>query len=119
MVDFYDFLHHVRIGSTQNVSAQANARSYQNQSNIKIVEDKVDSLALICQAMWELLEERGLSSEELAKKIEEIDLRDGEISGKISTVSHCPDCKRKLGKKLNQCFWCGSKIPENNYLGLK
>jgi len=119
MVNLFDFFHHFRINSTQSTSAQANARSYQNRSDLRIVEEKVDSLALICQAMWELLEERGFDSADLMKKIEEIDLRDGVVDGKMTRLSHCPECKHKLGKRHNQCFWCGASIPQNNFLAEK
>jgi len=119
MVNLFDFFHHFRINSTQSTSTQANARSYQNRSDLRIVEEKVDSLALICQAMWELLEERGFDSNDLIKKIEEIDLRDGVVDGKITKLTHCPECKHKLGKRHNECFWCGASIPQNNFLGEK
>ena len=118
MKSLFDIFQHFRVNSIQTTSSQANARSYQNSSDLRIVEEKVESLALICQAMWELLEEKGYSSADLLKKIEEIDLRDGQLNGKITKITHCPECKHKLGKRHNQCFWCGAKIPQNNFLGI-
>ena len=116
-MNLFDIFQHFRINSVQTTSSQAVARSYQNSSDLRIVEEKVESLALICQAMWELLEDKGYSSADLLKKIEEIDLRDGQLNGKITKITHCPECNHKLGKRHNQCFWCGAQIPQNNFLG--
>ena len=47
----------------------------------------IDTLALSCAAMWELLSEKlGVTEQELLAKIEEIDLRDGKLDGKIANV---------------------------------
>lgn len=94
---------------------QAKARFYQSRSDIKILEEKVESLALICQAMWELLKEKGYTKTDLMSKIEEIDSRDGMIDGTITKITHCPQCNHKLGKRRNKCFWCGAVIEENNF----
>ena len=47
------------------------------------LEARVDQLALLCQAMFELLQaSSGLTDDQLNKKILEIDARDGQADGR-------------------------------------
>ena len=63
------------------------------QTTVGQVEEKLESLALICRALFELLEEKtGLTEQELAKKIAEVDLRDGQAcaSKEIAKLADLP-----------------------------
>ena len=56
------------------------------------LEEKLDRLALISRAMFELLQESGgLSEGKLNAKIVEIDLRDGQKDGRMTPIAkRCP-----------------------------
>jgi hypothetical protein len=73
-----------------------------------------DTLALACQAMWELLRSQANSSDELmVRKMEEIDLRDGQADGRISPPPlECPRCARKNNAVRFGCLYCGTKLSE-------
>ena len=79
------------------------------QNGIDHVDERVSHLALLCRAMFELIQERtDISNEDLAKKMEEVDLRDGHADGKISTVvKKCSQCGRTISPKFNRCLYCG------------
>lgn len=81
------------------------------QATLGQLEERMDRLALICRAMFELLEERtGLTDQDLAKKIAEVDLRDGKADGRITaTAKPCPSCGSMMSPQFNRCLFCGHK----------
>ena len=80
---------------------------------VERLEHKINSLALACQALWELLKENtDLSEEVLAERMQQIDLRDGVADGKIThTVIECPKCGRKTTRRHAICMYCSESIP--------
>jgi len=80
-------------------------------SAVQRVDDRVEHLALLCQAMFELLQERtDLTGNDLAKKMEEIDLRDGKADGKITPeIRKCSQCGRTVSPKFGRCLYCGNQ----------
>ena len=78
-------------------------------ADLATLEQRFERLALACMAMWELLQERtDLGDEDLAERIREIDLRDGEADGKVTrTIQHCPKCDRTMSPRHNKCLYCG------------
>jgi predicted Zn-ribbon and HTH transcriptional regulator len=75
------------------------------------LEEKVDRLALVCRAMWELIRERnGLSEETLIDKVKEVDLLDGSLDGKVTIPPlKCSKCGRTVSKRHKRCIYCGSQ----------
>jgi hypothetical protein len=75
------------------------------------VEDKIDRLALICRAMFELLQEStGITEQMLAKRIAEVDIRDGKADGHMTPAPRqCPSCKSMISPRFNRCLFCGYK----------
>ena len=91
-----------------------NAVSKENSAlvtRVECLEDNIDRLTLITQALWELLQKKlGIEESELTLLIEEIDLRDGRLDGKISkTPQKCSKCNQSVSVKTNVCFYCGHK----------
>lgn len=82
-----------------------------NSSKIRSLEEKIDKLALICRAMWEILGTHAdISEDDLLKKVEEIDLRDGKLDGKLlQDAKRCRNCGRMLSKRHRTCLYCGTK----------
>ena len=77
------------------------------------LQRRLDRLSLGCQAMWELLRDRaGITEEELAQKILEVDLRDGKTDGRMSTqITDCPKCGANTNSKRTVCVMCGAPLP--------
>ena len=96
--------------TTERIKAVSRENS-QLISKIEYLEDDIDRLTLITQAMWELLREKvGIEESELTALIEEIDLRDGRLDGKITkTPQKCSKCTQSVSVKTNVCFYCGHK----------
>jgi hypothetical protein len=75
------------------------------------LEDKIDRLALICCALFELMQTtNGISEEQLRKTIREIDLRDGQEDGRVTPQpKKCPKCDATMSPKFRRCLFCGHK----------
>ena len=85
-----------------------------NQSvrTLEQLQRKVDRLALLTHGMWELVRERtGLTAEDLCKKCDEIDLRDGKRDGRVQPPpTTCSACNRKTSTRFGHCMTCGAKL---------
>jgi hypothetical protein len=83
------------------------------KSTIDRLERKLDQLALLSRAMYELLQEStGMTNEQLAAKVSEIDLRDGKADGKVTPPQRlCPQCDSMICATFNRCLFCGYEDP--------
>ena len=81
------------------------------QITVEQVEERVAHLALICRALFELLQEKtGVTQMELAAKITEVDLRDGKADGRMTPLpKKCPSCQSMMAPRFNRCLFCGYK----------
>ena len=77
---------------------------------VEALRGAVNKLMLINRALWEIIaEEKGLDDKYLMDKVNEIDLRDGTLDGKLVTaIMLCPSCGRTLFKGHDKCLYCGS-----------
>ena len=76
------------------------------------IDAKLDRSLLACEAMWTLLRDKlGMTDVDLLKRINEIDLSDGKLDGKVrrSAVS-CPSCGRTIARRFPKCMYCGQAI---------
>ena len=96
---------------SQEVSRASRQASTANDE-IRFVKADVEKLLMITEALWALLKDQhGYSDEELVKRIEEIDLRDGKLDGKVASApKECPSCKRAISKKRSACLYCGQEV---------
>jgi predicted Zn-ribbon and HTH transcriptional regulator len=102
-VDAYDAATSARKEAEQ---ARKSVDQYQKE-----LSEKIDRLALICRAMWELLRERSnITEEALLEKVREVDLLDGQLDGKATVPpKKCSQCGRTVSKRHMRCIYCGSE----------
>lgn len=109
------FHHHrttnININHRPTLSA-ANARSDASDAKLKVdqLEDEIERLLMITEAMWGILKEQlNYDDEELVRRVQEIDMRDGVLDGKVSKKEpkKCASCGRTVMKKRPQCMYCG------------
>ncbi|MFO7593516.1 MAG: zinc ribbon domain-containing protein [Pseudomonadota bacterium] len=103
----------LQIRSNSQSANEGRIKSRENTADIASLEEKIDALSLACHAMWEILQQKhGVTLTELESKIQELDLRDGKLDGKLDLrVKNCPDCGHKLSSRHRNCFYCGAPIP--------
>ncbi|NLX06811.1 MAG: hypothetical protein GXY33_16870 [Phycisphaerae bacterium] len=89
------------------------ARSKANRAaeHVRQLEERVDHLTLIAMAMWSLLREKtGLTDEELAQRVQDIDLQDGTLDGRVrkTDIVRCRHCDRPMSPRHIRCLYCGT-----------
>lgn len=90
------------------------------RTQVDQLEQKLDQLALTCQAMWEMVREHtDLTDSQILEKINEIDLRDGKADGRISPgVRECARCNRTLNARHSRCIYCGATAASEDVFDL-
>jgi hypothetical protein len=98
-----------RAASLARSAAVADGTHHSNR--IEDLNERVDRLVMIMRAMWALLEEQGMTAEQLMAKIEEIDLQDGVADGQVrADPAQCPSCQSKVAPGLRACQLCGTEV---------
>jgi len=83
------------------------------------LEKRLDRLTLACAAMWSMLKEQGHTEEQLLARMQELDLRDGTLDGKIADrAAVCPQCTRKSRADRPTCLYCGATLPPQAAFGI-
>lgn len=92
-------------------SNQALRRSQEASTDVRHLEERLDRLALVCEAMWALVRTRtDLTEEDLMDMVKQVDLLDGSLDGKAArTVKVCSACGRAMSKKHSRCLYCGAE----------
>ena len=77
--------------------------------DVQQLRERLDRLILICKASFELLQDTtGVSDRQLVERIVEIDLRDGNVDGKMTPQQkRCPSCGAGICAKFSRCLFCG------------
>ncbi|MHC4645520.1 MAG: hypothetical protein ACYTBJ_08455 [Planctomycetota bacterium] len=101
----------------QVAGAQAQATSAQSRAeslkyHIEDLEERLDQMALKCQALWEIVRDSsGFSDDDILQKINEIDLRDGVADAKITKGrQQCGNCGRTVSTRHSRCLYCGTIV---------
>jgi hypothetical protein len=73
------------------------------------IDQRVDQLLLVVQAMWTLLQEKtGVTDAELVARVTELDARDGSADGRVTKPPvACAKCGAAVARKFNRCLFCG------------
>jgi hypothetical protein len=96
--------------------AQADVREL--QSRVRVLEQQCERLNLAAMAMAEILRDRlGVTEKEIEAKLSEIDLRDGQLDGKVrpSPLS-CSKCQRPNAANRQRCLYCGDALTSTAFL---
>ena len=107
----YDLHQSSQIGISRQEAKDAARRANKAESLCEELMQRHEEMALVCQALLELVQERtGVTNEELEKKVLEVDLRDGKADGRMKAqVLECPTCGRNVSSIRPVCIFCGSK----------
>ena len=92
-----------------NAARNAESRVLNAQEEIRELRHQVERITLLNQALWELIREKaGLTDADLERMAQEIDMRDGQLDGKMGGRAFtCPTCHRVSNAKHYKCLYCG------------
>lgn len=112
---FHSFNYGPSFGEVANANSKATSAENKARTaefDVQQLANRIDSLALTCQAMWELLREKtDLTDEDLRQRMEEVDLRDGTADGRLKPVAvDCNECGRPVNSRRGTCLYCGHEM---------
>jgi hypothetical protein len=103
-----------RAASLARSAAVADGTRHTNR--IEDLDERIDELAFVLRGMWALLEDGGVTKEQLMSKLEELDMADGVADGRVTpTPVDCPSCAAKVAAGLTQCQYCGAEVPDADH----
>lgn len=103
-----------------NRAQSAGERASRTASDVRAQNDSiqfdVEKLFMITEALWELLKhQHGYTDDQLVQMIQDIDLRDGKLDGKVAKSAErptCDQCGRTIIKRQAKCLYCGAPAPQ-------
>jgi hypothetical protein len=113
MIDllFWELSQQRLVGKAVSQAETAAKRTIDLKAEARELRRLVNKLMLVTQALWEITAETNhLDNEMLIKKVNEVDLRDGKLDGKLKrAVKKCASCGRTLHRQHSKCLYCGSE----------
>jgi hypothetical protein len=103
-----------RVRAEQGAAEEAQvARTGSVRDEVWRLEDRLERLLLLTDALWELASERlGVTDADLAAKVREIDARSGAIDGhRPRLVRRCGACDAAVEHGRATCTFCGAEVP--------
>ena len=83
------------------------------KTDLRFVEQRLENLTLICEAMWQLLKQKhGYTDDDLMAEMAHLDLADGKADGMKSKpkARPCPHCGRTVSRRHTSCMYCGKLV---------
>ena len=120
LYDLWDLFQQGQIEHATTTAEYAKRDAAQNSARLHKevlrLEVKIDRLAIISQALWELVREKtDLSEKDIEARIADIDAHDGRIDGKITgRPATCPKCARPVHTRHRVCPYCGTAVSDGH-----
>jgi len=108
----YMYLSSAVTGGTSGSAAAAESAAGSASRKVNELAARCDQLVMVCEAMWTLLRDKlGVTDEELVTRVNDIDLSDGKLDGKVrKTAVSCPKCNRTIARRFPKCIYCGQPV---------
>ncbi len=102
-----------RSNRAQLAGARASRTAAEVRTQNETITYDVEKLFMITEALWTILKDQhGYTDENLGQMIQDIDLRDGKLDGRVAKQQNpsCPQCGRTLMGKHPVCLYCGTAV---------
>jgi len=108
-----------RSNRAQAAGARASRMASEVRAQNESMEYDIEKLFMITEAMWEILKyQHGYTDEQLVQMIQDIDLRDGKLNGKVASPAErpeCAQCGRTIIRRQARCLYCGAPAPSQPF----
>ena len=113
---FWEAQQSVGIAKAGSEASQAKSQAQQVEREMLYLSRRVERLSIACQALWELLREKTeMADDDIRSKMLEIDLRDGELDGKMTRHPlKCAACGQMGNSSRTTCLYCGADMPRDH-----
>lgn len=101
-------------------ATEAESAARRAEGALMRLEDTLQRQALIIRSLLEICARKQLFEEpEFRALVNEIDLRDGRLDGKLKPQSgprNCPECGKINGKHAVSCMYCSANLPDRELM---
>ena len=108
-----------RANRAQSTGERAARTASDVRTKNESIQFDIEKLFMITEALWEILKhQHGYTDDQLGQMIQDIDLRDGKLDGKVAKSSErptCTQCGRTIIKKQAKCLYCGEPAPQQPF----
>ncbi len=101
-----------------DVAYEAGDKANNAERQVEYMKQDIERLLMITEALWKLLQKaNGYTDEELKALINEIDLRDGVLDGRVTKKESlpCPSCQRLSSVRHLRCIYCGQVLQHDPF----
>lgn len=103
----------------QTTGEMAQRAASQVRTQNEAMQIDIEKLFMITEALWMIVQqEHGYTEADLTRLIQDIDLRDGRLDGKVAKAAanpECPQCGRTLIGKRPICLYCGAAVTRDPF----
>jgi hypothetical protein len=109
---------HVFTPNSYEAASEAREKAQDATTQVAFMKQDIERLLMITEALWMLLQRaHGYSEEDLKNLINEIDLRDGYLDGRVTKKEtvECPSCHRVVTVRQMKCIYCGQVLQHDPF----
>jgi len=111
--------HSANATSTRMAAKTASRAAAEARTQTELTRFDIEKLYMITEALWEVLKhQHGYTDDQLVQMIQDIDLRDGKLDGKVAKSGDkkiCPNCSRTIIRRQARCLYCGAPAPQQPF----
>lgn len=98
-----------RIGELSKELSSGDRSGQRAERDVRRLEERIETMHLVMMSMWAIMQQKlGVTDEDLADMVRELDLRDGKLDGKMAPrVAKCAACGRVMSERHARCMYCG------------
>jgi len=119
MSNFFFRYHTHNLAAEASREAQdATQKAQDSATQVEFMKRDIERLLMLNEALWLLLQRaHGYTDEDLRNTVADIDLRDGQLDGRVKTkqVSPCPACHRPVSTRHYTCIYCGQGLRQDPF----
>lgn len=108
-----------RANRAQTAGEMASRTAAEIRTQNESIQFDIEKLFMITEALWEILKyHHGYTDDQLVQMIQDIDLRDGDLDGKVAKSAErpaCTQCGRTLIRRQTKCLYCGAPAPQQPF----
>lgn len=98
-------------------ATRARGEARKAKTSVDELQNQLDRALMACEAMWSILRDKlDVTDLDLLNRINEIDLSDGKLDGKVNkSAVACPKCGRTIARRFSKCIYCSQPVMQDPF----